>query len=91
MANGNEHGPDSLVLPMLRDISQKQDLMANDLRNVKSRMTALEAFVTSSLTVLSGRLVRIETRLDRIERRLEPGGHGPQQRKRRWPSGCLMK
>jgi hypothetical protein len=75
MANGNEHGPDSLVLRMLRDISQKQDLMANDLRDVKSRMTALEAFVTSSLTVLSGRLDRIETRLDRIERRLELSEH----------------
>ena len=75
MATGHEHGPDSLVLRMLRDISQKQDLMANDLRDVKSRMTALEAFVTSSLTVLSGRLDRIETRLDRIERRLELSEH----------------
>jgi hypothetical protein len=75
MANGNEHGPDSLVLRMLRDISQKQDLMMNDLRDVKSRMTALEAFVTSSLTVLSGRLDRIETRLDRMERRLELSEH----------------
>jgi hypothetical protein len=75
MANGNEHGPDSLVVRMLRDISQKQDLMVNDLRDVKSRMTALEAFVTSSLTVLSGRLDRIETRLDRIERWLELSEH----------------
>jgi hypothetical protein len=75
MATGQEHGPDGLVLRMLRDIAQKQDLMLNDLRDVKSRMTALEAFVTSNLTVLSGRLDRIETRLDRIERRLELSEH----------------
>jgi hypothetical protein len=75
MATGQEQGPDSLVVRMLRDISQKQDLMVNDLRDVESRMTALEAFVTSSLTVLSGRLDRIETRLDRMERRLELSMH----------------
>jgi hypothetical protein len=75
MASGREHGSDSLVLRMLRDIAQKQDLMANDLRDLKSRMTALEAFVTSSLTVLSGRLDRIETRLHRIEWRLELSEH----------------
>jgi hypothetical protein len=52
MVNANEHGPDSLVLRMLRDITHKQDLMMNDLRDLKSRMTALEAFVTSNLAVI---------------------------------------
>jgi hypothetical protein len=75
MANGNEHGPDSLILRMLRDIAHKQDLMMDDVRDLKSRVTALEAFVTSNLTVVNGRLDRIESRLDRIERRLEIAEH----------------
>jgi hypothetical protein len=71
MPNGNEHGPESLVLQMLRDIAHKQDLMRDDLRDLKSRMSALESFVTTNLAVINGRLDRIEARLDRIERRLE--------------------
>ena len=71
MANGNEHGPESLVLRMLRDMAHKQDLIIDDLRDLKSRMTALEAFVTSGVTVVNGRLDRMEARLDRIEHRLE--------------------
>jgi hypothetical protein len=60
---------------MLRDLAHKVDLVMDDVRDMKSRMTALEAFVTSSVTVLNGRLDRIEARLDRIERRLEISGH----------------
>jgi hypothetical protein len=75
MANGNEHGPESLVLRMLRDIGHKQDLIMDNVRDLKLRMTALEAFVTSSMTVVNGRLDRIEARLDRIEGRLEVSEH----------------
>src|SRR5438045_3966244 len=31
MANGNEHGPERLVLRMLRDLGHKQDMMHDDI------------------------------------------------------------
>ena len=60
---------------MLDDIGHKQDLIMDDVRDLKSRTTALQAFVTSSVTVINGRLDRIGARLDRIERRLEISEH----------------
>jgi phage shock protein A len=81
MANGNEHGPDNLVLRMLRELDRKVDRIIDDLRDLKSRMTALETFVNtsigliSSVTGVNSRLDRVEARLDRIERRLELSEH----------------
>ena len=64
MAHRNEHGRDSLILRILRDLSHKLDLIMDDVRDLKWRVTALEAFVTSSLTEVNGRLGRIDARLD---------------------------
>ena len=75
MANGNEDGPDSLVLRMLRDLTRKVDWVIDDLHDLKVRMTALETYVNSNLGVINARLDRIDTRLDRIERRLELSQH----------------
>ena len=82
MANGNEHGPDNLVMRMLRELDRKVDRIIDDLRDLKSRMTALETFVntsirliSSSVTGVNSRLDRVEARLDRIERRLELSEH----------------
>jgi len=47
----------------------------DDLRDLKSRVSALEAFVTSSVPVVHSRLDRIEARLDRKYRRLELTEH----------------
>jgi hypothetical protein len=71
MATGHEHGPDSLVVRMLRDLTRKVDRVIDDLQDLKVRMTALETYVNSNLGVINARLDRIDTRLDRIERRLD--------------------
>jgi chromosome segregation ATPase len=59
-------GPDSLILRYLRELDRKVDLLRDDMRDVKSRITALDA----GLTLVNARLDRVENRLDRIERRL---------------------
>jgi hypothetical protein len=59
-------GPDSLILRYLRELDRKVDLLRDDMRDVKSRITALDA----GLTLVNARIDRIENRLDRIERRL---------------------
>jgi predicted nuclease with TOPRIM domain len=71
MANGDDHGPENLVLRILQDLSRKMDRLLDDMRDLKTRVTALEA----NQAIVSGRLDRIETRLDRIERRLELSEH----------------
>ena len=76
MPNENEHGPDSLVLRILRDLSRKVDRLIDDVHDVKVRFTALETYVNSNLGVINSRLDRIETHLDRIERRLEISERG---------------
>ena len=75
MADGNEHGAESLVLRMLHSMAHKQDLMMGDVRDLKSGMTVLKACVTSSGTAVNRRLDRIEARLERIERGPEPSEH----------------
>jgi hypothetical protein len=75
MANGNEQGPDSLVVRMLRDLTRKVDRVIDDLHDLKVRMTALKSYVNSNLSVINARVDRIDTRLDRIERRLELSEH----------------
>jgi archaellum component FlaC len=59
--------PDSLVLAMLRKIDQRTERMADDLQDLKSRMTSVE----EGLTGVNRRLDRLEMRVDRIEGRLE--------------------
>jgi hypothetical protein len=78
MPDDNEHGPESLVLRMLRDVAHKQDLMHEDIRALKSRMTALDGTMANfvgSLATMNSRLDRVEARLDRIERRVEVKEH----------------
>jgi hypothetical protein len=62
-------GAIDLVLRYLRAIERKVDRLIDNYQDVKARVPALEA----SLALV---LDRMETRLDRIERRLELK-HGP--------------
>jgi hypothetical protein len=70
--------PDNLVLIMLRRIDAKVDRMAEDLGDVKHRLTTLELAVgtfaateTNHYASLALRMDRTEARLNRIERRLD--------------------
>ncbi|HEY0327875.1 MAG TPA: hypothetical protein VGC77_02155 [Rhodopseudomonas sp.] len=59
--------PDNLVLSLLRKIDQRTERMAEDLQDLKVRVTSVE----EGLAGVNRRLDRIEGRVDRIERRLE--------------------
>jgi archaellum component FlaC len=59
--------PDNIMLVLLRRIDERTDRMAQDLHDVKVRVTALE----EGLAGVNRRLDRLELRVDRIERRLE--------------------
>ncbi|MBN9510154.1 MAG: hypothetical protein J0I21_13700 [Alphaproteobacteria bacterium] len=66
--------PDSLALEHLRHIRGSVDALRDDVREIKRRMTAVEvqlANVHSDFAGQSGRIDRIEDRLERIERRLD--------------------
>jgi archaellum component FlaC len=67
--------PDNLVLEMLRRMDAKVDRVIDDLRDIKGRMTGVEAGLAS----VQRRIDRIEDRLDRIERRLELADAHPGQ------------
>jgi hypothetical protein len=58
--------PDNLLLRLLRSIDGKVDALAQDVRDIKIRMTSVE----EGLVLINRRLDRFEPRLDRIERRL---------------------
>lgn len=58
---------ESLVLEHLRKLREGQDRMAEDIRDMKVRVTALEEGVAG----IHRRMDRFEARLERIERRLE--------------------
>jgi hypothetical protein len=60
-------GPDNIVLAILRKIDQRTERMADDLQDLKVRVTSVE----EGLAGVNPRLDRVEMRLDRIERRLE--------------------
>lgn len=60
-----------LVLGYLKSIDEKVDRMANDMRDLKVRVTSLKANVAT----INYRLDRIDDRLDRIEKRLDLVDH----------------
>jgi archaellum component FlaC len=59
--------PDNIVLVMLRRIDQRTERMAEDLYDLKVRVTAVE----EGLAGVNRRLDRLESRVERIEKRLE--------------------
>jgi hypothetical protein len=59
--------PDSIVLAILRKIDQRTERMAEDLQDLKVRVTSVEEGVAG----VNRRLDRLEIRVERIERRLE--------------------
>jgi archaellum component FlaC len=59
--------PDSIILAILRKIDQRTERMAEDLHDLKTRVTSVE----EGLAGVNRRLDRLETRVDRIEKRLE--------------------
>jgi archaellum component FlaC len=65
---------ENFVLIHLRRIDEKLDRLAEDMRDLKVRTTAVETQIGHLHVAdagISGRLDRIEARLDRIERRLD--------------------
>jgi hypothetical protein len=66
MANKKDE-PANLVLEILRRLDDRTARMADDLANIKIRMTAVE----EGLVQLNRRVDRPESRVERIERRLE--------------------
>jgi DNA repair ATPase RecN len=59
--------PDNLVLQWMRRLDQKFDRMAEDVHDIKIRLTNLE----ENLATLNRRADRGDARLERIERRLD--------------------
>ena len=59
--------PENVVLILLRRLDEKLDRLADDIRDLKLRMTLVE----NGLATLNGRVDRIEAWLERIERRLD--------------------
>lgn len=62
-----DDGPESLTLRLLRRIDEKVDRLAEDVREAKQRLGALEEGQAS----ISRRLDRLDARLERVERRLD--------------------
>jgi archaellum component FlaC len=59
--------PENVVLVMLRRIDERTERMADDLQDLKVRVTSVE----EGLVGVNRRLDRLESRVERIERRLE--------------------
>ncbi|MDQ2083108.1 hypothetical protein RA307_23220 [Xanthobacteraceae bacterium Astr-EGSB] len=59
--------PDNNVLVMLRRTDQRTESMAEDLRDLKVSMTAVE----EGLDGVNRRIDRLDQRVERIERRLD--------------------
>jgi archaellum component FlaC len=59
--------PDNVVLALLRKIDQRTERMAEDLQDLKTRVTSVE----EGLAGVNRRLDRLEFRVERIEKRLE--------------------
>jgi len=58
--------PDNLVLQILRRLDERTARMANDIHDLKVRMSSID----ENMAVVNRRVDRIEDRLDRIESRL---------------------
>lgn len=66
--------PDNLVLVYLRRIDGKVDRIAEDVRDLKIRMTSIERQIGElrvDIAGLAARQDRADDRLDRIERRVD--------------------
>lgn len=70
--------PDSLTLRYLRKISADQQVLRDDMQDLKQRMTTVEIAVGNAAASeathyasLSARLDRYNDRLERLERRLD--------------------
>jgi archaellum component FlaC len=59
--------PENMVLVLLRKIDERTERMADDLQDLKVRVTSIE----EGLAGVNRRLDRLENRVERIERRLE--------------------
>ena len=59
--------PDSLILQMLGCIDTKVDRLAEDIHDIKVRLTAVD----EGLVGVQRRIDHLELRVDRIERRLD--------------------
>lgn len=59
--------PENVVLVLLRKIDERTERMADDLQDLKSRVTSVE----EGLAGVNRRLDRLDSRVERIERRLE--------------------
>jgi archaellum component FlaC len=59
--------PNNIVLVMLRKIDQRTERMAEDLHDLKVRVTGVE----EGLAGVNRRLDRLEGRIERIEKRIE--------------------
>ena len=59
--------PENVVLVLLRKIDERTDRMASDLQDLKTRVTSVE----EGLAGVNRRLDRLDSRVERIERRLE--------------------
>lgn len=59
--------PDNLVLQLLRRIDGRTERMAQDIHDLKIRMTAVEEAVVG----VTRRIDRLDERVERIEKRLE--------------------
>ena len=70
--------PENLMLVYLRRLDEKIDRLAEDMREVKLRLTALETAVgnlaateMSHYAIMSDRTDRLAARIERIETRLD--------------------
>jgi DNA repair ATPase RecN len=59
--------PENILLAYMRRFDEKLDRVAEDVRDLKSRVTALEEGIVG----IHRRMDRFELRLDRIEKRLD--------------------
>jgi hypothetical protein len=59
--------PDNIVLAILRKIDQHTERMAEDIHDLKVRVTSVD----EGLAGVNRRLDRLEIRVERIDRRLE--------------------
>ncbi|MBI3370432.1 MAG: hypothetical protein HY017_01575 [Betaproteobacteria bacterium] len=62
---------ENLILEHLRAIRGKIDVMADDVGNIKLRLSAVESQVANLTAIFNSRLDTLEKRMERMERRLD--------------------